>query len=247
MKRHILFLSLFVILLTLSGNSYSQITLQFGAGGSYNLPAGDYGNNVTDFYNGKAYGMASGYNGHLKARIGLLGFVIFGEIDYQSFAGDGSIPAGSGGGTIKNKNSVISFKLGPEFHLPIPALPIDPYLSAHLSVNNFSGEVEFKGVAGVPSGTYDIEAASRLGIGFGGGVVFNLGTLKLDLGLQYNMINLLGKSWKDADPAVERRLDSYTNLNDDKDPLLNLGGVHFVSDTRAINAIQISATFMFGI
>lgn len=94
-----------------------------------------------------------------------------------------------------------------------------------------------------------MESASRIGIGGGVGALINIGTMmKLDVGLQYNMLNLFGKAWEDSNPAKDQRLDSYLCLNDEKDPLIGLGGdEHFINASRSINTLQITATLMFGL
>ena len=76
-----------VILFLVSSNIYSQISLQIGGGLGYISPVGDYGGSTVDFYNGTKYGMSSGFNYHAKARVGLLGFNLFGIIEYSTVIG----------------------------------------------------------------------------------------------------------------------------------------------------------------
>ena len=171
----ILLSALFVLVFTFQTNA--QITLQVGGGLGYSVPTGDYGGSATDFYNGTKYGMKSGINFHGKARVGLLFLNAFGEVGYTTFSGDGD--AQSGGGTINNSQKIVSMKLGPEFPINIPLSPITPYVQGFVSLNTFSGDVEFKGVSGVPSGKKDIASATRIGLGAGVGVMFSLGWIKI--------------------------------------------------------------------
>ncbi|MCI0556275.1 MAG: hypothetical protein L0287_35475, partial [Anaerolineae bacterium] len=74
----------------------AQITLQGGVGLGIGLPQGDYGGSTIDHYAGSAYGMSTGYNVHGKARVGLLGLRVAGEIGYSSFSNTGESEPGQG-------------------------------------------------------------------------------------------------------------------------------------------------------
>jgi len=237
----------FAIFLFSVSTADAQISLQAGIGGGMVSPLSDYSGTTQDFYSGKNYGLSSGYILHAKARLGLLALNVFAQIDYSSLSNEGESEPGKG--RIDLTQNVLSIKAGPEFSLGLPLLPIKPYLNAFISFNSFSGETIFNGVAKVPSGTHKLEPASRIGAGGGIGAIINFGPMmKLDLGIQYNMLNLFGKTWEDANPIKDQRLDSYLSLNDEKDPLSNLGGdEHFISTARTINTLQITATLMFGL
>jgi len=234
------------LLLLISPKLYSQVTLQIGGGLGYIAPAGDYSGSTIDFYNGTKYGMSNGFNYHAKARVGLLGLNLFGMIEYSTVSGDGESEPGQG--TVENSHGIFSIKAGPEFNLSIPLSPIGFYLEGFVSVNTFSGKVKFQGVAEVPSGEYDLESATRFGVGAGGGVLLDvLPVVTLDFGVHYNLYNLFGKNYSSVSTSHER-LDSYTGLNDDKDPLYQSGDTdHFISDSRLINAWQFTVTAMIGI
>lgn len=230
-----------------SSNVDAQISIHAGIGGGIVSPLSDYKGSTADFYSGKNYGLSSGYNLHAKARLGVLALKVFAQIDYSSLSNSGESEPGKG--KVELTQNVISIKAGPEFSLGLPLIPIKPYLNAFLSFNSFTGKTIFNGVAKVPSGTHELESASRIGIGGGVGALINIGTMmKLDVGLQYNMLNLFGKAWEDSNPKKDQRLDSYLSLNDEKDPLIGLGGdEHFISSARTINTLQITATLMFGL
>ena len=244
MKKALLLFT--ALLLLISPQLYSQVTLQIGGGLGYIAPAGDYSGSTIDFYNGTKYGMSSGFNYHAKARVGLLGLNLFGMIEYSTVSGDGESEPGQG--TVENSHGIFSIKAGPEFNLSIPLSPIGFYLDGFVSVNTFSGTVKFQGVSEVPSGERNLESATRFGVGAGGGVLLDiLPVVTLDFGVHYNLYNLFGKNYSSVSTSHER-LDSYTGLNDDKDPLYQSGDTdHFISDSRLINAWQFTLTAMIGI
>ena len=244
MKKALLLFT--ALLLLISPQLYSQVTLQIGGGLGYIAPAGDYSGSTIDFYNGTKYGMSNGFNYHAKARVGLLGLNLFGMIEYSTVSGDGESEPGQG--TVENSHGIFSIKAGPEFNLSIPLSPIGFYLDGFVSVNTFSGTVKFQGVSEVPSGERNLESATRFGVGAGGGVLLDiLPVVTLDFGVHYNLYNLFGKNYSSVSTSHER-LDSYTGLNDDKDPLYQSGDTdHFISDSRLINAWQFTLTAMIGI
>jgi hypothetical protein len=232
----------------ISGLIYSQVTLQVGAGGGYVLPTGDYAGATEDFYNGTKYGMSSGYNFNAKVRVGLLGFNVFGMIDYSSISGDGQSDPTNKNSQIENTQNILSFKAGPEFNISIPLSPVGIYFDGFVSVNTFSGTVSFKGVSGVSTGDYDLETATRVGAGGGGGFLLDiLPIVTLDFGIHYNLYNLFGKQYNILNTNLQR-LDAYTSLNDDVDPLYQSGSsVHIIGESRSINAWEFTLTAMVGI
>lgn len=229
-----------------SPNLYSQVTLQLGGGLGYISPTGDYGGSTIDFYNGTKYGMSSGFNYHAKARVGLLGFNLFGIIEYSTVSGDGESEPGQG--EVENSHSIFSIKAGPEFNISPPLSPVGFYIDGFVSVNTFSGTVKFQGVAQVPSGEYELESATRFGVGAGGGVILDfIPIVTFDLGVHYNLYNVLGQTYTGT-TTNPKRLDSYTSLNDDKDPLYGTDDdIFIIENTRAINAWQFTLTAMIGI
>lgn len=245
MKKRIL--TLVFIILIFSGTALSQVTLQIGGGVGVTSPTADYDGSTIGFLSGTSYGLESGLNLQAKARVGLLGFNVFGIIDYSNLNGEGEDEPGNG--KVKNSHKILSVKLGPEWNISIPLFPLGFYVNGFLSFNNITGSVSFQGLTKVPSGKYDLASASRFGAGVGGGVLFDINPLiTLDLGVQYNFYNLFGKKYSIENPTSHPELDVYTSLNDDKDPLYQSGSdTHFVGDSRAMNAWQITLTAMFGL
>ena len=226
---------------------FSQVTLQIGGGVGIASPTTDYNGSTIGFFSGTSYGLGSGLNLQAKARVGLLGFNVFGIIDYVSMSGEGEGQPGRG--VVKNSHKILSLKAGPEWNIGIPLFPVDFYVNGFLSFNSISGSVTFQGLTNVPSGKYDLESTSRVGAGIGGGVLYNINPLiTIDLGIQYNLYNLFGKQYSIENPSSHPELDVYTSLNDDKDPLFESGSEdHFVGDSRAMNAWQFTLTVMFGL
>jgi hypothetical protein len=244
MKKSALFFT--AILFSLSFNIYSQISLQVGGGLGYISPTGDYGGSTIDFYNGTKYGMSSGFNYHAKARVGLLGFNLFGIIEYSTVSGDGESEPGQG--EVENSHSIFSIKAGPEFNLTPPLSPVGFYIDGFVSVNTFSGTVSFQGVSQVPSGEYDLESATRFGVGAGGGVLLDfIPIVTFDVGVHFNLYNVFGQLYTGT-TTNPKRLDAYISLNDDKDPLFGTDDdIYIIENTRAINAWQFTLTAMIGI
>lgn len=235
---------LFIIIFSAPLNA--QISFQIGGGLGYSLPSSDYGGTTVDFYNGAKYGMESGFNLHAKARLSLLFINAFGEVGYTSFSGSGDAEPGQGSVDLSHK--LISIKIGPEFQINVPMLPVTPYVQGFVAFNSISGTVEFQGVSNVPSGKYDIASASRIGLGAGAGVIFNLTGFKLDANIQYHAINVSGKEYKIENLTSHERLNSYTSLTDGKDPLYNINSTgHFIKNDRGIGALEFKLTLLFGL
>jgi len=234
------------ILLFYSPNIYSQVSFQIGGGLGYILPVGDYGGSTVDFYNGTKYGMSSGFNYHAKARVGLLGLNLFGIIEYSTVSGEGESEPGQG--EVENTHGIFSIKAGPEFNISPPLSPVGFYVDGFVSINTFSGTVKFQGVSQVPSGEYDLESATRFGVGVGGGVLLDfIPIVTFDVGAHFNLYNVFGQTYTGTS-TNPKRLDAYTSLNDDKDPLYGTDDdIFIVENTRAINAWQFTLTAMIGI
>lgn len=237
-----------ILLFTVSFLSISlaQITAQVGGGLAYNLPQSDAGGTTDEFYRGTKYGLSNSFSFFLKARAGIFGTSFFAELDYAKLSGDGN--ADENRGTVEVKQNIFSIKLGPEILIDIPLSPVSPYFTPYLSLNNFSGDVKFQGVSKVPSGNYNLKSATRIGAGGAAGILFKLNpTMKIDLSIHYQMMNLFGKEFSSVSINHER-LDSYTSLNDDKDPLYSdTSDSHIIADKRSINNLQFKVGLMIGL
>lgn len=235
-----------LIALTITPSS-SQVTMKLGGGIGLMSPASDFSGSTLEYYNGSRYGLPSGLNIHGKAKLGLLGLNLTGEIDYSTLRNTGNSEPGQG--TVDISQKILSLKVGPEFRLSLPALPVTPYIGGHLALNRFSGETAFQGVAKVPSATYSVKDATRFGVGFSVGTEMSVGPLlSLDLNISYNFMNVSGKGWEDVNPGSNQRNDSYLSLNDGSDPLFATGDdKHFISNERSIHSILFTASILFGL
>ena len=212
----------------------SPVSLQVGVGIGSVTPRSDFNGSTMDYYTGINYGQSSGINYQAKARFGILGFNLVGQVDYASLSNNGESQPGQG--SIDLSQKILSLKIGPEFKLNIPMAPITPYIGANISFNRFSGNVTFQGIARIPSGEYEIKSDSRVGYGISGGVIVNLMGLTIDVGAQYNILNAFGKKFEDVHPGQDQRLDSYLALNDEQDPLYQQGNrTHFIGSSRTLS------------
>lgn len=235
---------LFIIVVACSSITSAQ-TLQFGFGGGLVMPQGNYGGSTAEYQTGVKYGLSTGWNAHAKARLGLLGLNLAGQIGYTSLSNSGN-PA-QGGGTVEVKHNVLSVKVGPEVHLSFPASPLSLYLGANGQWNSFGGSTAFQGVSGLPSKTYDLTSASRIGIGFSVGAIISTPVLpKLDVSIHYDMMNVSGKAFE-QDASQDNREESYMFLNDEKDPAYAAGDTkHFIANSRSISTLAITISVLFG-
>jgi hypothetical protein len=225
MKKTLLFTS--IILFVLVINTNAQVTFQLGGGVGYDIASGELGADIENMGDGN-YGMDGGFNLHAKARVGLLSFIAAGEVGYTMMSNEGTL------GPVKYENTlnILSLKVGPEFHFGLPLVPVDPYAGVNLQFNTFTGETKLQGVPGLASGTYNMESATRIGIGINGGVIMSLGGMKLDVNLSYNMLNLFGKDYE-TNPANDK-----IYLNDDE---------YEGRDAGSLSTIGAKVTLMFGL
>ena len=236
-----------IILLVLVAGTEAQVRFQVGVGAGVRLPRVDYGGETTEYYAGSKYGLSAGYTIQAKGRVSLGGFLLVGGLEYGRLSNSGQGEPGRG--SVEVSQSVFTFKVGPEFSFSLPATPLMPYLGGNLGWHSISGTTTFHGLTKVPSGTFDVESASRIGMGLNGGAVIKIGTaMYLDLGVEYTFVNPLSKSWTTVDVKNEGRIDSYKALNDDRDPEYAAGSEnHFVGAARSISFLQITATLMFAL
>lgn len=225
----------------------SQVNIKLGGGIGVMSPASDFSGATLEYYNGSRYGLGSGLHIHGKAKFGLSMLNLVGEIDYSSLSNTGNSEPGQG--TVDISQKILSLKVGPEFRLSVPALPVTPYIGANLALNRFSGETTFQGVAKVPSATYSVKDATRFGVGFSAGTEVSIGPLlSLDFNISYNLMNISGKQWDDVNPGINQRIDSYLALNDDRDPQYTAGDdKHFISNERNIRSILFKVSVLFGL
>jgi hypothetical protein len=133
--------------------------------------------------------------------------------------------------------------IGPELFIPLPVVPISPYLGIDFLISSFTGETIFTNVSLVENGTYEMASATRTGLGFGAGVKIGLGKkYSMDVNIRYNLHNLFGKSYTGGD----QRSSSYTSLNDEADPSSSADPInHPIAEDRSVETVQFNLAFLF--
>lgn len=245
MKKLITFLFVAMFLLTFS-TGWSQLSFEAGVNGGATMPVGDYSGSMEDFYAGTKYGLTTGFN--VGGYATLTTPIISGRVslNYSSMSNDGSPGVGLGGGTIENKHNIFTIGIGPQYSIPIPQSPIKPFIIAELLIASISGEVSFQGISSVPSNTYEIPTASRIGLGLTGGVTYDMGSYGFDLSVKYSILNLSGKEFTAF--TDNNRVNSYINLNDAKDPAYSsTSNEHIIGNDRNISTIQINLGVHFSL
>ncbi|HWP81384.1 MAG TPA: hypothetical protein VNN76_01895 [Bacteroidota bacterium] len=240
------FVTIGLVAIGVTSVSFAQVGFKLGLGGGLVSPMADYGGSTAEYYDGKNYGLSTGWNLHGKVRLNLVGFNVAGQIGYSFLSNSGTPP--QGGGTVEVAHNVFTIKVGPEYHISLPASPVAIYLGANGQWNSFSGSTTFKGISGVSSGTIDLTSASRIGVGFSAGVIVRVPALPtFDIGLNYDLMNLSGKAFE-QDPSKDNREESYAYLNDEKDPAYRASdSKHFIATSRSISALTITVAVMFGL
>jgi outer membrane protein with beta-barrel domain len=226
---------------------YAQISIKLGPMIGMTVPTIDYSGDTKDFYTGTKYGMRSGINYGVVAKVGLLSLNGRFSISYASLSNDGIADATQNNSTVNVENNIVLITIGPEFSFGIPKSPVKPYAGIDLLFSSISGNFDFQGSTpnGLTGGKTSIQSASRTGLGFSFGSEIQLGKLNLDLSLRYNLHNLFGKEY--TPPNRNNKTDVYAYLNDAKDPNYAPGDdKHPVGNDRTIATIQLQLGLLFG-
>lgn len=235
----------FLVLFLLPVLAESQIRLVIGPSIGLTSPTIDYSGETSDFYTGTKYGLRSGINfgAIAKVTLGPLNGKL--TVSYASFSNSGKGDITKTNSTLEVKNNIFMITLGTEFGFAIPLSPIRPYAGIDVLFTTISGTFNYQGTSDVASNEHSIESSSKTGLGLNLGSEIKFGaSTSLDLSLHYNLINLFGKDFKSGGT---NRIDSYSSLNDAKDPAYNaLDAKHFIGNDRTIATIQIQAGLLFG-
>lgn len=244
MKNLVLFLPVIILLYILP--IQSQISIKLGPMVGLTSPTVDYSGDAKDFYAGTKYGMRSGLNYGVMAKI-LFG-PIKGRVSVSYASLENSGPTGESNGSVEIKNNLFMFTFGTELMFGVPASPVKPFAGIDLLISSISGEFNFSGSTphGLTGGTTNISSSSRTGLGFAIGSEISFGkTFIMDLSLRYNLINLFGKEYTTT--SRNNRTDVYAYLNDAKDPGYIPGDdKHIVGNDRTIATIQLQFGIIFG-
>ena len=237
---------LFIIIYFSAGTLFSQLWIQPVVG--LTVPMSDYSGSITDYYQGKSFGLNPGVNFGLCFTInpGTAHLNIDFGANYSMLKNSGSALTTSGD-YIDLKQNLLMIYVGPTYfflHTPNQSNLLHPYFGVNILYSNIFGSVTFARVQNVPDGSYDMQTADRLGIGFKIGNNFELGTgVGLGIEFSYNLINAFSKSYSGGSSG---RINSYQSLNDDRDPFYSPGSTeHPVSGNRSISVFQMNLGFYF--
>lgn len=234
---------LFIALLSLNANS--QIGLKIGPMIGMTSPTIDYSGDAKDFYAGSKYGLRSGLNYGVMAKVNFLSLNGRFSVSYASLTNDGPANTNQNNSTVSIENNLVMITIGPEFSFSVPKSPVKPYAGIDLLFTSFSGSFKFQGTTGLPSDQNSIKSSSRTGLGFSLGSEIMFGNINLDLSLRYNLHNLFGKEY--SSPNSTSRVEAYTNLNDGADPNYSASNNdHPIGVDRTIATIQLQLGVLFG-
>jgi len=239
---------IFIVLLFITlmhGYNYSQISIKLGPMLGLTSPTLDYSGDAKDFYAGTGYGLRSGLNYGVMAKLGVLSFNGRFSVSYCALDNDGNSDPSNPNSTVHIENNIVLITIGPEFAFSIPKSPIKPYGGIDLLFSSFSGLFKFQGTADVSSDQTTIQSSSRTGLGLSIGSEIMFGNINLDLSIRYNLHNLFSKSYDS--PNTNNRIDAYTNINDGKDPNYSATDKkHPIGIDRTIATIMFQLGLLFG-
>jgi len=228
--------------------SHAQLNISLGPSIGLTTPVSDFGGNPSDYYAGTKYGLKSSINFGAMGKLGL-GPINFNlSILYTPMSNSGVAEPNKSNSNADISMHLLTIGIGSDFGFGVPLSPVRPYIGFDLLFSSIGGSVTFRGTGNVSSNTsIDMSSASRTGLGFAGGVQIKLMSIKLDLSLRYNFINLFSKSYDGS--ATGDRIEAYKFLNDAKDPNYSTASndKHPIGSNRTIATFQIQLGVMFGL
>jgi hypothetical protein len=221
----------------------SQPKFTFGPYVGYSTPLGDYSGSTIEYYSGLRYGLSGSVNFGAVFKLKFPRINARASLFYSSLDNSGNSEPGKND-LINVKHNLFMIGLGPEFMFSFAGSRAKPFINVDLLFTTFSGETTFNNVSRVPTGTFAMSSATRTGLGFGGGVNFELSPkYSLEFLLRFNLHNLFGKTFTSG---ADNRLTSYIALNDDRDPLYDPDDEkHPIGTNRSISSLQINFGFLF--
>jgi len=234
-------------ILFFAGETNSQISIKLGPMLGLTSPTIDYSGDTKDFYAGTKYGLRSGLNYGVMAKLNFLSLNGRFSVSYASLSNDGTADPTKNNSTVKVESNIVLITIGPEFTFSVPKSPIKPYAGIDLLFSSISGTFDFQGSTpnGLTGGQTSIQSASRTGLGFSFGSEIAIGNINLDLSIRYNLHNLFGKEYINSNS--NNKTGVYSSLNDAKDPNFpTADDKHPVGNDRTIATIQFQLGFLFG-
>src|SRR3972149_8060352 len=113
MKNTFFPIVIFLIIINFSINS--QISIKIGPMLGLTAPTVDYSGDTKDFYAGTKYGLRSGLNYGVMAKLSLLSFNGRFSISYCSLNNNGTADPTKSNSTVNIENNIVLITIGPEF------------------------------------------------------------------------------------------------------------------------------------
>ena len=246
MKKTYKYLLSLLLLVLLSGETYSLLSLSLGPVIGYTIPSSDLSGSTGDYYNGTKYGVSGGIDFGAMGNLGLGPINLHLNLIYSPLSNSGTADETKSNSTVNVKMHLLTIAVGTQYSIGIPLAPIKPYAGLDILFTTFSGSFQFQGTPNVNSDTHDMNSSSRVGLGINAGVQIKLLTFAIDASIHYNMLNLFSKRYEGTDS--QNRLDSYLYLNDDKDPNYTTStDKHPIAGSRTISTIQFQLGVLFGL
>jgi hypothetical protein len=244
-KISLIVLAILFIFINLN-TSFSQLKIVLGPAIGLTTPSGDYGGETTEYYAGTKYGLKPGINFGAMGKLGL-GPINFNlSVIYSPLSNSGASDPGKPGSTVEIEQNLLTIGVGSQYGFGLPLSPVKPYIGLDILFTSISGSVNFQGgTPEVSNSKYNMQSASRTGLGIAGGVEIKLLSTTIDASIRYNMINLFSKSFEGANNSD--RNESYKYLNDAKDP--NYAGgdkKHPIGSDRTIATLNFQLGILFG-
>lgn len=224
MKKLLFLLFATALIFSFNKQSFAQPKLTVNVTGGYGAPLGDFKVDVPtttradadlfpyftkQMWNIGADGkLATGQKGNFRAVFGLT---------YNSFSNStNAIFKADSTGTLVTtsfdpKVNIFAIKLGGEWAF-LPKGQVNPYVGLDMAVNFFSGDFTFgqsvyvKGMQ--RTGPMDMKSETRVGLIFDGGVDFRVSKqFGINTGINYDIINLIGKGADDEEEIGPNEID----------------------------------------
>lgn len=228
----------FIIGISVTTVSFSQVTFNFGPSLGATVPIGDYAGSLDDFYSLNKFGSKIGGNFGATAKLVFPFITAHGFITYNVSSKSGNVNAGN----IDLHRNIFQIGIGPEYDIKIPKSKLKPYAGVDFIMSIFSGRVNFSNIASDLDGEFDFNTATRYGLGLHAGVELKLPNFIVDLNAKASLLNLIKRDFT----ADTSRLGNYLNLNDNPDPLYNPGDIqHQIGNKRLISVFQLTISIIY--
>ncbi len=225
MKKIFTLLLISAALLSFRTNSYAQPKVTLSVTGGYGAPLGDFTVDVPtteradadffpyytkQFWNVNAQGkLALGQLGNWRVLFGL-GNSVYTNNTNALFYSD-STKTTLVSTSFEPKVNIFSILLGGEYAF-LPKGQVNPFVGVDMAINFFGGDFSFGQPVYVKgeqrTGPIDMKSETRVGLVFDGGVDFLVSKqVGITAGINYNILNLIGKGADDEEEIGPNEID----------------------------------------